>query len=236
MKQLHEIQLQILRKLLFAEKLHFSELKPNQKIENNQFDWHLKQLIKNELVEKQDNGYSLSIKGKKYCNKFDTDSDKIEMQAKLSAWLVCMRNTNGYNEFLLYTRKKHPFFGCQGFPSGKIRQGEKVIEAAKRELEEETGLTGEADVIFLWHFLVMDKDSGLKEDKYMFVCRFINPEGKLVENSIEGEYCWVTESNVETWLKKPFVDKEEILSLVEKAKTVKKPIMMTEERLQGDNF
>ena len=152
MKQLHEIQLRILRKLLFAESLRFSELKPDKEMENNRFDWHLKQLLNSGLVEKQSDGYRLSMQGKKYCNKLDTDSDKIEMQAKLSAWLICMRNTNGYNDFLLYTRKKHPFFGCQGFPSGKIKQGEKVIEAASRELKEETGLQGKADIIFLWHF------------------------------------------------------------------------------------
>ena len=70
----------------------------------------------------------------------------------------------------------------------------------------------------------------------MFVCRFINPLGDLIKESIEGEYCWVAESDIETWVKKPFVNKEEIMLLVEKAKTVKVPIKMIEERLQGENF
>lgn len=45
MKQLHEIQLQILKKLLFAKELRYTDLKPDVELENNQLDFHLDKLI-----------------------------------------------------------------------------------------------------------------------------------------------------------------------------------------------
>jgi hypothetical protein len=60
MKQLHTIQLMILRKLLFAESLRYGELKPDKKMENNQLSFHLDALLEFSYVEKIDGGYRLT--------------------------------------------------------------------------------------------------------------------------------------------------------------------------------
>jgi 8-oxo-dGTP diphosphatase len=44
------------------------------------------------------------------------------------------------NKLLLVTRKKDPYKGSPSFPGGKVDLGEKVEEAVKRELQEETNL------------------------------------------------------------------------------------------------
>lgn len=235
MKQLHTIQLEILQKLIFAEALHFAELKPSPDLENNKFDWHLKQLIKAGYIEKNNNSYNLSVEGRKYCNRMDTDINKVVMQAKLTVLQIGMRTTNGYNEFLLHTRKKHPFFGCQGFPTGKIKWGEEILEAARREFTEETSLSGNPELLSLWHYLVQDKANNTKEDKYFFICRNVNPAGKLVANN-EGEFEWVKESDVEKWLIKPFTNKEEILKYIDYAKNPPKVLEFREIKLFSDKF
>ena len=43
-------------------------------------------------------------------------------------------------KLLLVTRKKDPFKGFLTFPGGKVDEGEKVEDAVKRELREETSL------------------------------------------------------------------------------------------------
>jgi ADP-ribose pyrophosphatase YjhB (NUDIX family) len=235
MKQLHKIQLEILNKLIFAQTLHFAELKPTSDLENNKFDWHLKQLIKTGYIQKTNGLYGLSEEGRKYCNRIDTDQNKVIMQAKLSVLQIGMRTVNGYNEFLLHTRKKHPFFGCQGFPSGKIRWGEEIVTAAKREFSEETSLSGNPELLSLWHYLVRDDAKNVKEDKYFFICRFVNPTGKLVSNH-EGDFNWVKESDVKDWLIKPFTNKKEILKYIDYAKNPPKILEFKEIVLFNDKF
>lgn len=147
MKQLHPTQLAILKKLLFSPVLRYTDMKPSSKMDNNQFDFHLDSLITSGLVEKMDTGYTLTPTGKEYANRMDTDEVKILQQAKLGARVGCVRTVNGVQEFLVYTRKKQPFYNCQGFLAGKIRYGEKVLDAAARELKEETGLTGSPTLV-----------------------------------------------------------------------------------------
>src|SRR5436190_10158647 len=128
MKQIHSIQLQILKKMLFTNGSRYSDLKPKKSMENNQFDFHLDQLTKAGYVKKSDKDYSLTSLGKEYANRMDTDKVLVTPQSKVSVILCPLKNDN---EYLIYTRLKQPFYGCQGFMSGKVQYGELIIDAAK---------------------------------------------------------------------------------------------------------
>jgi len=205
MKQIHEIQRQILGKLQFADKLHYLEMKPDENIENNQFDFHLKQLIKQQLVEKQGQFYIFTDAGKKYIASYDTQNKKIETGAMNVAWLICTRGKKDSRTLLVYTRKKQPFFGCQGFPAGKIKLGEKIEEGASRELLEETHLQGKPTLKALLHYRTYSSQTEeLVQDKFLYMCHFVDPTGEIV-NSYEGEYLWIKEKDLFDFLKKPFL-------------------------------
>jgi len=205
MKQLHPIQLQILRKLVFSPDLRYTEIKPDKEMDNNQFDFHLDTLIKAGYIKKEGTRYLLTPAGKTYTAHMDTADSKVKIQAKLGAWLYCTREVKGQREYLIYTRLKHPFYGCQGFPSGKIAYGEKAVEAAKRELKEETDLEGEPILIHIRHYRVYDQDSRqLLEDKIFFLYHFSEPQGELIESNEEGKYAWVAESELQNYVTNPF--------------------------------
>lgn len=196
MKQLHDIQLQILKKLLFAKELRYSELKPDSEMENNQFDFHLDKLVSQKFIEKNSKFYYLTNAGKEYANRMDTDKDTIPLQSKISVFICPTRLIKGRTQYLIYTRLKQPFYGCQGFMSGKVRYGETIIDGAKRELLEETSLMGNPQLVSIRHYLVFEKSSkALVEDKFMFFCLVKNPTGELVPNN-EGKYEWINEPDL----------------------------------------
>lgn len=213
MKQLHEIQLQVLKKLLFAPSLRYTQMKPNVEMENNQFDFHLNQLIDSGYVERGNKLYKLTNLGKEYAGRIDTEEVAVTKQSKISVWICCMRK----NKYLIGTRLKQPFYGCQGFMSGKVKYGEKIIDAAKRELGEETGMVGEPQIVSLKHFLVYDKTTNeLVEDKIMVLCVVKNPEGKLKPHK-EGKYEWVDQADLRKYITNPFEPIDEFLKYLYEA-------------------
>jgi 8-oxo-dGTP pyrophosphatase MutT (NUDIX family) len=206
-KDPHPIQLLILKKLLFAPSLRYTELKPNPDLENNQFDFHLDQLIKASYIIKQANLYLLTSTGKEFANSMDTDQVKIVKQAKISVFVASVKSNKKATEFLIYTRLKQPFYGKQGFLSGKVLYGETVEQAAEREFNEETGLTGKPKTVALHHYLVYEKTTHkLIEDKFMFLCLIKNPKGNLI-GSNEGKYEWVKTPNLLTYVTNHFENK-----------------------------
>jgi 8-oxo-dGTP pyrophosphatase MutT (NUDIX family)/predicted transcriptional regulator len=231
---LHFIQMSILKKLLFAESLKFSELRPDNNVENNLLTFHLDRLIKDGLVQKTEDGYKLTPTGKEFANRMDTDNNKVQRQGKISALQCCYRNINGELEFLVYTRLKHPFYGCQGYPSGKVQYGEQVIAASKRELLEETGLIGDPEIFMIDHYIVY-KDNELVEDKYFYFCRYLNPTGELTQSE-EGKFEWVKESELDKVWTKPAEPIERMRYINERIKDTKSPLTFSESIHHTDNF
>lgn len=179
----HAAQMSILRHLLLSLSAHFGTLQKATELTSDHFNFHLKKLIDAGYILKNGDGqYELTRAGKEYANRMDTDENVIEKQPKLSVVLVVK---NDKNEFIVQQRLKQPYYGFHGRPTGKIRWGEKLLEAAARELLEETGLTAELEFKGVYHKMDFDRDSGdMLEDKYFYIIYGKNPKGTLIT---EGE-------------------------------------------------
>jgi len=192
--QIHPVQANILVTLLFKSKTRFSTLNV-LKIPNDHFAFHLKRLVASGLVKKVEDGkYQLTRRGKEFANRFDTENIEIERQAKIGVLVVCVRKEKKQGQlFLIQQRLKEPYYGFYGFVTGKVRWGETVEETAKRELKEETGLSGRLEFLGVRHKMDYNEGSELLEDKFFFVFRATNLEGSLIEKYEGGENVWLTE-------------------------------------------
>lgn len=190
--KVHDAQTSILRELLFHTHAGYAELQKPTGLAGDHFNFHIVQLVKRGLVEKQARGkYQLTTAGKEYANKLDTESNTIERQPKVSVILVIWRDETK-TELLMQERLKNPYFGFWGYPTGKMRWGETIVAAARRELEEETNLQADFAYHGIYHEHAFADDSDkLLEDKLFLVTSTMRTTGELKD----GEGCrnkWVT--------------------------------------------
>lgn len=215
MKQLHDYQLKILKKLLLKPSCTYTVLRPEPKVENNQLTFHLNKLLEMGYIAKQeDKSYVLTTSGKEYANRMDHFTAKIEKQPKIGVLIIVIDTTQGKPRTVVETRLKHPFYGCQGFMTGKIKWGTSILETAERELKEETNLEGKAEFMGIKHWQDYDKDGNILADKCLFMCKIKNPTGTLRPECDEGQYNWVYLNEFDTFVTKPY-DKDSIPNMKE---------------------
>lgn len=191
---IHETQVLIMRHLLFSPSAGFAELQKNTKLTSDHFNFHLKKLLETGYVEKNDNQYSLTVQGKEYANRLDTDENEIERQPKVSVVLVVERQIGDRREFLCQQRLKQPYYGFWGRLGGKVRWGESFEEAAQRELLEETGLTAEFTYKMLFRKRDYKKQNGaLLEDKAFIIMYTNDAHGELMADFEGGHNEWLTQ-------------------------------------------
>ncbi|MDB5165126.1 MAG: putative hydrolase [Candidatus Saccharibacteria bacterium] len=190
----HPIQVTILRHLLFVPSAGFADIQRATDLTSDHFTFHIKKLIDEGYVEKDDKSYKLSRKGKEYANRMDTDENEIEKQPKVSVVIVLERMNNaGQRESLYQQRLKNPYYGFWGRLGGKMRWGESIVEAAKRELLEESGLGADFEYKILYHKRDFDTATDkLLEDKIFLCVKAINPRGELVVDFEGGHNEWLT--------------------------------------------
>jgi ADP-ribose pyrophosphatase YjhB (NUDIX family)/predicted transcriptional regulator len=231
MKDLHQIQRRILYDLLFTENAKFSDIKPVD-IENSQFMFHVKSLIEIGIIEKTDNIYKLTTKGKEFANRMTSETTTFDKAVKATTVLVAVKeNKDGDRELLLYKRLKNPFYGCVGFPTEKPKWGESLAEAAQRGLMEETNLYALPTLFSIKHYVVNQNDE-IVEDKLMHAFSFQDPKGELIGNN-EGEYFWIVESEIK---KDAFKYLEEFWDFFETYKNFKGGLTFSEYKIVTEIF
>ncbi len=190
----HATQVTILRHLLFVPQASFSEMQKATSLTSDHFNFHIKKLIDEGYVQKGETNYALTRKGKEYANRMDTDENEIEKQPKVSIAITLERKgEDGCREFLFQQRKKNPYFDYWGRVGGKMRWGESVIEAAKRELLEETGLEAEFEYRLLYHKRDFSNQTGeLLEDKIFLCVLATEYSGQLIEEFEGGVNKWMS--------------------------------------------
>lgn len=188
--KIHDAQTSILRELLFMPAAGYAQLQKPTGLSSDHFNFHIARLVEMGYVDKVSRGkYKLTPRGKEYSNKLDTDANTIERQPK-SAVILAIKNGG---KWLFQERLKHPYYGFWGFPSGKIRWGETILQAAARELKEETGLTAKLSYKGVYHEHVYQKETGeLLEDKIFHVIFGAKPKGDLIKQFEGGRNAWMT--------------------------------------------
>lgn len=188
--KIHDTQTSILRELLFRPSATFAELQKPTELTSDHFNFHIARLVELGYVERVGRGtYSLTQKGKEYANKLDTDDNTIERQPKSAVIVAAQKG----DKWLFQERLKHPYFGFWGFPGGKIRWGETIVEAAARELLEETGLSATCTHKGIYHEQVFSAETNEQlEDKIFHVFHCTDVSGELISEFEGGKNAWMT--------------------------------------------
>lgn len=198
--EIHQAQTKILRELLFLPATNFANLQKVTGLESDHAKFHIKRLVETGYVNKTKSGkYQLTVKGKEYANKLDTDAGVIERQPKVAVMLIVEKEIKGKKHYLIQQRHKHPFYGFCGAPTGKIRWGESIPAAASRELMEETGLKGIFEHRGVFHERVLhEKTDEMIEDKIFHLMFCDKTTGKLIKEYEGGTNSWRTMDDVMT--------------------------------------
>ncbi len=189
--QIHDAQTKILRELLFLPQCKFAELQKVSGLESDHAKFHIKRLVELGYIDRSGSFYKLSVKGKEYANKLDTDAGVIERQPKVAVMLIVEREVDGVKQYIFQERLKQPYYGFWGPPTGKVRWGESIVETAVRELKEETGLEGTFEFRGINHERVIHDDTGdIVEDK-IFNLMFCNDaRGTMIKRFDGGRNVW----------------------------------------------
>lgn len=183
------IQNHILSKLKNAKSLRYSDLQPD-KVPNDLFNYHLQFLVKKEYVKKLDEGYSLAPKGIKHVADPIPEGTAITSLFKVNVITIVSRITKGKIEILNQVRKSNPSYGKVGVMGGVVLKGELIEPAAKRKLEQETGLSADFKLVGCER-RIMYKDGEIFSDVMFPIAYADEYEGELKDTQF-GENKWVS--------------------------------------------
>lgn len=190
---LSEVQAKIMAMIFRSDGMRYSEAYPGEEIDDDLYNYHLQELVKRGLLAKNNGKYDLTDKGAKESGLYDSTGVKQD-SFKLSVLLVVTRNDK--KEILIHERIRQPYRGEVSTISGKVRNGEKLADAAKRKLIEEAGLVADFEHWGNWRSIRKTTDDKVIEDTIYCVCVAEDPTGKLIESNEFGENRWEEFDNI----------------------------------------
>lgn len=200
---LHPVQKDILEQLLFSKHGRFSDLNL-RKLSNDHFSFHIKKLqIENLILKNEDGNYELTVAGKAFVTQMNFSSKKREGRQKVIALVVAAKQIDGETKYLIHKRKRQPYFDYYGLTTIRVPRGYGILEFAKSQFKEKTGLDGDLIPIGIEHKMdYSTSDHELLEDNLFIVYKLENYKGEFKERLPDGENIWMTLDEV---LKLPYV-------------------------------
>ncbi len=180
-----DIKHKIFELFVKSKHLRFSDIEKAIGIKSNTLTYYLNSMVKEGMLQKEDDEYMLSTHGEKLIPFFAHITQKLTggcLPVVLSAIIKD-------NQILLINRKKRPYQGYWGLPGGKLHLEESLEECALREVKEETGLDCTfSNIAAIVHERVKEKDVY----KHAFLLFFVVLKlkaGKITESE-EGRLEW----------------------------------------------
>jgi 8-oxo-dGTP pyrophosphatase MutT (NUDIX family) len=189
----HPVQLHILERLRTAGTgLRYSDMRPDE-IENDLYNYHLRYLVGQGLVEKSDgNRYRMSLSGKRYLMELNPVTELGESHRfKLASLCLALRNAGPGLEALYQRRARQPHAGEVGIIGGGIKRGEPAVAAANRRLWEEAGLAGNFTLLGMVRKRYFDPAGEIFSDILFHVCVCTDSHGQLVAENEFGLQLWL---------------------------------------------
>jgi len=183
----HPIQQSIILKLIHKPEMTFTELLGEEK-ESNKFAYHLGVLETKDIIKKDNQHYTLSPLGKKLSSFIEGDTGKKALFPTFANVLIVRDG----DRILAQKRLKEPFYGYWGLMSGKINFGWNVEECARRDIEEECGLTAKKSELIGINQAKTYEDGKLLHHHIMFYVRLSELSGTLNPKTHKGENAWMT--------------------------------------------
>lgn len=195
---MHYIQKDIIQNLANGSPLRFSQLQPAH-VPNNAFSYHLKKLLASGYIEMTPTGYVATRKALKTLQYTDESQQKKNTTPTV---LTMIYVTNDIGEVLILKRRRRPFINYYSLPAGLVHTGETLDEAAKRELEEKTGIKAMLALKYVGvlDFQYLEKESDdifVHAIAFVYTYNFGNKPLSITENQY-GKLSWshLTRANI----------------------------------------
>jgi len=191
-------QIMILRQLARGQKLRFSEIN-TENYSSDQLSYHLRELLKNALIEKDDDGlYFLTHIGSGLTLDLDKNMKKYVQRGLLGALAIITKVIDGEELLLVQKRSRHPNLGKLVLPGGQILFGEKFDSAIQRVVNIETGLECSFKLLGMRH-LIIDEPNEPMQDLYFFIFKVDRLEGEVEPDGPNGTNIWVPIDKLSTY-------------------------------------
>ena len=205
----------IISALIFKKGARFSQLNV-EKLPSDQFNYHIKELIKKEILVKNGDSYELTDKGKIISWDINASSATIEKRPTTAVKTVCIKKEDGIVKYLLQKRTKHPYYGYYCFPGGKIKMGKKMEDEAIEILFDETGYKGTAELKAIHRLITKIDNTETAFDNIGYHFLVTNITGKL-KNTPYGKNYWMALEEIQK-LRYKFYDIEDTVLKINKIK------------------
>jgi len=159
-------------------------------IDSDLYNYHLKHLLKQGYIEKSDKQYLLTNKGRKFLVDLAPLRFGLPPRLKIAAMCLVLRKGNSGLEVLYQRRLREPHIGSVTMVAGGLKRGEGLVDAARRRLQEESGLLSEPSWVgTLRKVRTSPEDNNPWSDITYHICASFNPEGETVTTKY-GQHIW----------------------------------------------